>query len=72
MTSLTCDVTVCSSSDTRQYVFSYVYLMYVSVVVFFSFFVRMGYLSGAGSDYAAFVHYLGIASMDISYTYDRV
>lgn len=33
---------------------------------------RMGYLTGAGSDYAAFVHYLGIASMDISYTYDRV
>ncbi|XP_076587234.1 aminopeptidase NAALADL1 [Chaetodon auriga] len=32
---------------------------------------RMGYLTGAGSDYAAFVHYLGIASMDISYTYDR-
>ncbi|GLD54291.1 N-acetylated-alpha-linked acidic dipeptidase-like protein [Lates japonicus] len=32
---------------------------------------RMGYLSGAGSDYAAFVHYLGITSMDISYTYDR-
>lgn len=31
----------------------------------------MGYLSGAGSDYAAFVHYLGITSMDISYTYDR-
>ncbi|KAM6931130.1 aminopeptidase NAALADL1 [Xenentodon cancila] len=32
---------------------------------------RLGYLTGAGSDYAAFVHYLGIASMDISYTYDR-
>ncbi|XP_044233356.1 aminopeptidase NAALADL1 [Thunnus albacares] len=32
---------------------------------------RMGYLSGAGSDYAAFVHYLGITSMDFSYTYDR-
>uniref|UniRef100_A0A8C4HFE8 Aminopeptidase NAALADL1 n=1 Tax=Dicentrarchus labrax TaxID=13489 RepID=A0A8C4HFE8_DICLA len=32
---------------------------------------RMGYLSGAGSDYAAFVHYLGITAMDISYTYDR-
>ncbi|XP_047446810.1 aminopeptidase NAALADL1 [Mugil cephalus] len=32
---------------------------------------RMGYLSGAGSDYAAFVHYLGIAAVDISYTYDR-
>ncbi|KAM7415829.1 hypothetical protein PAMA_018064 [Pampus argenteus] len=32
---------------------------------------RMGYLSGAGSDYAAFVHYLGITSMDIAYTYDR-
>uniref|UniRef100_A0A8D3CHJ6 Aminopeptidase NAALADL1 n=1 Tax=Scophthalmus maximus TaxID=52904 RepID=A0A8D3CHJ6_SCOMX len=31
----------------------------------------VGYLSGAGSDYAAFVHYLGITSMDISYTYDR-
>ncbi|KAI3371993.1 hypothetical protein L3Q82_006863 [Scortum barcoo] len=31
----------------------------------------MGYLSGAGSDYAAFVHYLGITSMDMSYTYDR-
>lgn len=33
---------------------------------------RLGYLTGAGSDYAAFVHYLGITSMDISYTYDRV
>ncbi|XP_061585549.1 aminopeptidase NAALADL1 [Cololabis saira] len=32
---------------------------------------RLGYLTGAGSDYAAFVHHLGIASMDISYTYDR-
>ncbi|XP_070821010.1 aminopeptidase NAALADL1 [Chaetodon trifascialis] len=32
---------------------------------------KMGYLTGAGSDYAAFVHYLGITSMDISYTYDR-
>ncbi|XP_017307041.2 aminopeptidase NAALADL1 [Ictalurus punctatus] len=32
---------------------------------------RMGYLTGAGSDYAAFMHYLGISSMDISYTYDR-
>ncbi|KAM3867863.1 aminopeptidase NAALADL1 [Diretmus argenteus] len=32
---------------------------------------RVGSLTGAGSDYAAFVHYLGIASMDISYTYDR-
>ncbi|KAK2901830.1 aminopeptidase NAALADL1 [Channa argus] len=32
---------------------------------------RMGFLTGAGSDYAAFVHYLGITSMDISYTYDR-
>ncbi|KAM6954157.1 aminopeptidase NAALADL1 [Aplochiton taeniatus] len=31
----------------------------------------VGYLTGAGSDYAAFVHMLGIASMDISYTYDR-
>ena len=35
-------------------------------------FDRVGYLSGAGSDYAAFVHYLGITSMDFSYTYDRV
>ncbi|XP_053181997.1 aminopeptidase NAALADL1 [Scomber japonicus] len=32
---------------------------------------KMGYLTGAGSDYAAFVHYLGITSMDIAYTYDR-
>uniref|UniRef100_A0A7N6FF24 Uncharacterized protein n=1 Tax=Anabas testudineus TaxID=64144 RepID=A0A7N6FF24_ANATE len=32
---------------------------------------RIGYLTGAGSDYAAFAHYLGITSMDISYTYDR-
>lgn len=39
---------------------------------FLSSFDRVGYLSGAGSDYAAFVHYLGITSMDISYTYDRV
>lgn len=33
---------------------------------------RLGYLTGAGSDYAAFVHYLGITSVDMSYTYDRV
>ncbi|XP_051820605.1 aminopeptidase NAALADL1 [Antechinus flavipes] len=26
---------------------------------------------GSGSDYAAFVHFLGITSMDIAYTYDR-
>lgn len=26
---------------------------------------------GAGSDYAAFVHFLGITSMDLAYTYDR-
>ncbi|XP_001380124.2 aminopeptidase NAALADL1 [Monodelphis domestica] len=26
---------------------------------------------GSGSDYAAFVHFLGISSMDIAYTYDR-
>ncbi|XP_043967032.1 aminopeptidase NAALADL1 [Gambusia affinis] len=32
---------------------------------------RVGYLNGAGSDYAAFVHYLGITSIDMSYTYDR-
>ncbi|XP_047237823.1 aminopeptidase NAALADL1 [Girardinichthys multiradiatus] len=32
---------------------------------------RVRYLNGAGSDYAAFVHYLGIASIDMSYTYDR-
>ncbi|KAM4616006.1 aminopeptidase NAALADL1 [Polymixia lowei] len=32
---------------------------------------KVGFLTGAGSDYAAFVHYLGITSMDISYTYDR-
>lgn len=32
----------------------------------------MGYLTGAGSDYAAFVHYLGISSIDMSYTYDKV
>ncbi|XP_065804720.1 aminopeptidase NAALADL1 [Labrus bergylta] len=32
---------------------------------------KMGYLTGAGSDYAAFVHYLGITSIDMSYTYDR-
>uniref|UniRef100_A0ACB8G9V6 N-acetylated-alpha-linked acidic dipeptidase-like protein n=1 Tax=Sphaerodactylus townsendi TaxID=933632 RepID=A0ACB8G9V6_9SAUR len=31
---------------------------------------RLGSL-GAGSDYAPFIHYLGITSMDISYTYDR-
>ncbi|XP_077418372.1 aminopeptidase NAALADL1 isoform X2 [Vanacampus margaritifer] len=29
------------------------------------------YLTGAGSDYAPFVHYLGITSLDISYTFDR-
>lgn len=32
---------------------------------------RVGYLTGAGSDYAAFVHHLGITSMDMSYTFDR-
>ncbi|KAM9743594.1 aminopeptidase NAALADL1 [Menidia menidia] len=32
---------------------------------------NVGFLTGAGSDYAAFVHYLGITSMDMSYTYDR-
>ncbi|KAK0147473.1 N-acetylated-alpha-linked acidic dipeptidase-like protein [Merluccius polli] len=32
---------------------------------------RVRYLSGAGSDYAGFVHYLGITSMDIAYTYDQ-
>ncbi|XP_021494191.1 aminopeptidase NAALADL1 [Meriones unguiculatus] len=26
---------------------------------------------GAGSDYASFVHFLGISSMDLAYTYDR-
>nr|XP_020453842.1 N-acetylated-alpha-linked acidic dipeptidase-like protein isoform X2 [Monopterus albus] len=31
----------------------------------------VGSMTGAGSDYAAFVHYLGITSIDISYTYDR-
>uniref|UniRef100_A0A671KF74 Si:ch211-214j8.1 n=1 Tax=Sinocyclocheilus anshuiensis TaxID=1608454 RepID=A0A671KF74_9TELE len=30
----------------------------------------VGFLTGAGSDYAAFMHYLGITSMDISYYYD--
>lgn len=39
---------------------------------FLSSFDSVGYLSGAGSDYAAFVHYLGISSIDMSYTYDRV
>ncbi|XP_061762105.1 aminopeptidase NAALADL1 [Nerophis ophidion] len=32
---------------------------------------RVGYLTGAGSDYAPFVHHLGITSLDLSYTYDR-
>ncbi|XP_034547007.1 aminopeptidase NAALADL1 [Notolabrus celidotus] len=32
---------------------------------------RIGYLTGAGSDYAPFVHYLGITSIDMSYTYDK-
>uniref|UniRef100_W5MA49 Aminopeptidase NAALADL1 n=1 Tax=Lepisosteus oculatus TaxID=7918 RepID=W5MA49_LEPOC len=32
---------------------------------------NLGYLTGAGSDYAAFMHFLGITSMDIAYTYDR-
>ena len=27
---------------------------------------------GAGSDYASFVHFLGISSMDLAYTYDQV
>ncbi|XP_066566767.1 aminopeptidase NAALADL1 [Amia ocellicauda] len=31
----------------------------------------LGYMTGAGSDYAAFIHFLGITSMDIAYTYDR-
>ncbi|KAJ8005614.1 hypothetical protein DPEC_G00119770 [Dallia pectoralis] len=32
---------------------------------------NVGFLTGAGSDYAAFIHFLGVTSMDISYTYDR-
>uniref|UniRef100_A0A3B1IQ93 Aminopeptidase NAALADL1 n=2 Tax=Astyanax mexicanus TaxID=7994 RepID=A0A3B1IQ93_ASTMX len=32
---------------------------------------NVGYLTGAGSDYAPFIHYMGITSMDLSYTYDR-
>lgn len=32
---------------------------------------NVGFLTGAGSDYAAFIHYLGITSMDISYYYDQ-
>ncbi|KPP65966.1 hypothetical protein Z043_115574, partial [Scleropages formosus] len=32
---------------------------------------QVPYLTGAGSDYAPFMHFLGITSMDISYTYDR-
>ncbi|XP_067261781.1 aminopeptidase NAALADL1 [Chanodichthys erythropterus] len=32
---------------------------------------NVGFLTGAGSDYAAFMHYLGVTSMDISYNYDR-
>ncbi|XP_076855102.1 aminopeptidase NAALADL1 [Brachyhypopomus gauderio] len=32
---------------------------------------NVGYMTGAGSDYASFVHYLGITSLDLSYTYDR-
>ncbi|KAI4877165.1 hypothetical protein NFI96_020668 [Prochilodus magdalenae] len=32
--------------------------------------VCVGFLTGAGSDYAPFSHFLGISSMDISYTYD--
>ncbi|XP_015974911.2 aminopeptidase NAALADL1 isoform X3 [Rousettus aegyptiacus] len=31
---------------------------------------RLGSL-GAGSDYAPFIHFLGISSMDIAYTYDK-
>lgn len=34
--------------------------------------VSLWYLTGAGSDYAPFVHYLGITSLDISYTFDKV
>ncbi|XP_077570364.1 aminopeptidase NAALADL1 [Stigmatopora nigra] len=32
---------------------------------------RIGYLTGAGSDYAPFVHYLGITSLDLMYIYDK-
>lgn len=32
---------------------------------------NVGYLTGAGSDYAAFMHFLGITSVDMSYYYDR-
>ncbi|XP_055367987.1 aminopeptidase NAALADL1 isoform X3 [Betta splendens] len=32
---------------------------------------RLGHITGAGSDYAAFVHYLGITAMDFSHAYDR-
>ncbi|KAM9858428.1 aminopeptidase NAALADL1 [Aulostomus maculatus] len=31
----------------------------------------VGFLTAEGSDYAAFVHYLGITSIDMSYTYDK-
>lgn len=42
-----------------------------SVMPHFSTVLSLGSL-GAGSDYASFIHYLGITSMDLAYTYDRV
>ncbi|XP_061115518.1 aminopeptidase NAALADL1 [Conger conger] len=32
---------------------------------------NVAFLTGAGSDYGPFFHFLGITAMDISYTYDR-
>ncbi|KAJ8285530.1 hypothetical protein GJAV_G00027880 [Gymnothorax javanicus] len=32
---------------------------------------NVAFITGAGSDYAPFFHFLGITSMDIAYTYDR-
>ena len=41
-------------------------------LVFLYYFDRMVNIAGTWSDYAGFLHYLGITSMDLTYTYDRV
>lgn len=69
---------ICTFTEFCSVIYSYLILSYVSLLKYLrmwcclSSFNRMGYLTGAGSDYAPFSHYLGITSMDMSYTYDKV
>ncbi len=60
---------VCSQySSWFDFIFEYKVTILNTVHCIFS----VGFLTGAGSDYAAFMHYLGITSVDMSYYYDRV